>query len=39
MPYGRFESLITPQMWKNIVFQSIFQIIILCVILFRGIFY
>ncbi len=35
-PYGRFESLITPLMWKNIIIQAIFQIIVLNVLLFRG---
>lgn len=36
-PYSRFESLITADMWKNIVAQGILQIIILSVILFKGI--
>ena len=36
-PYSRFESLITADMWKNIISQSILQIIILGTILFKGI--
>jgi len=35
-PYSRFESLITADMWKNIVTQGVLQIIILGTILFRG---
>lgn len=35
-PYSRFESLITADMWKNIISQGVLQIIILGVILFRG---
>ena len=37
-PYSRHESLITANMWKNIIVQGIFQIIILGVILFKGTF-
>lgn len=35
-PYSRFESLITVEMWKNIITQGILQIIILGTILFKG---
>lgn len=35
-PYSKFENLITPDMWKNIILQSILQISILAVILFKG---
>lgn len=35
-PYSRYESLITPTMWKNIISQGIWQIIILGTILFKG---
>lgn len=35
-PYSRFESLITADMWKNIITQGILQIIILGTILFKG---
>lgn len=35
-PYGRFESLITPVMWKNIILQAIFQVVVLNVLLFKG---
>ena len=36
MPYKRNEEMITPQMWRGIVFHGIFQIIILTIILFYG---
>ena len=36
MPYSRHEEMITAQMWRCITFHSIFQIIILSVILFLG---
>ena len=36
MPYSRNEKMITPQMWRCIVFHSLFQVIILCIILFKG---
>ena len=36
-PYSKRESLITSQMWKFIIFQGLWQIAILGVILFRGI--
>ena len=35
-PYSRFEHLITPVMWKNIIMQALLQIIILGTILFCG---
>lgn len=35
-PYSRFESLITVEMWKNIITQGVLQIIILGTILFKG---
>lgn len=35
-PYSKFENLITPDMWKNIILQSILQIGILAAILFKG---
>lgn len=35
-PYSRFESLITPNMWKNIIGQGLWQIVILGTILFKG---
>lgn len=35
-PYSRFESLITPNMWKNIVVQGLWQIVVLGIILFKG---
>ena len=36
MPYGRNENIITPQMWRGIVFNSIYHCFILCVVLFKG---
>lgn len=36
MPYSRKEHIITPQMWRGIVFNGIYQVIILTVILFMG---
>lgn len=36
MPYSRHEEMITAQMWRGIVFHSLFQIIVLSVILFLG---
>ena len=38
-PYSKFENLITPEMWKNIIMQGILQIVVLGTILFKGIFY
>ena len=35
-PYSRFESLITVEMWKNIITQGLLQIMILGTILFKG---
>jgi len=35
-PYSRFESLITANMWKNIIVQGLWQIVVLGVILFKG---
>ena len=35
-PYSRFENLITPDMWKNIILQGCLQILILGAILFKG---
>ncbi|EGR30692.1 hypothetical protein IMG5_125530 [Ichthyophthirius multifiliis] len=34
-PYGRNDSIITPNMWRNIVGQSIYQITVLILILFK----
>jgi len=36
MPYSRNESLITANMWKNIISQGLVQIAILGTILFKG---
>lgn len=38
-PYSRFESLITANMWKNIIGQGLWQIAILGTILFKGNFF
>ena len=37
-PYSKRESLITAQMWKFLIFQGLWQILVLGVILFRGTF-
>jgi len=34
-PYGRFESIITPSMWRNIIGQASFQITVLFVLLYQ----
>lgn len=36
MPYSRKEHIVNHQMWRNIVLNSIYQIIVLCVVLFEG---
>ena len=36
MPYARNEHIITPQMWRGIVFNSIYHCIILTIMLFKG---
>ena len=35
-PYSKFESLITADMWKNIISQGLLQIVVLGAILFKG---
>jgi len=35
-PYGRFESIITPSMWRNIIGQAVFQIIVLFVLMYSA---
>ena len=35
-PYGRTESIVTANMWRNIFGQGVFQIIVLSIILFKG---
>jgi magnesium-transporting ATPase (P-type) len=35
-PAGRFERLITPIMWRNILLCATYQIIVLFIILFAG---
>ena len=35
-PYSRHESLITANMWKNIICQGLWQIAVLGTILFKG---
>ena len=37
-PYSKFENLITPEMWKNILMQGLLQIVVLGAILFKGIY-
>jgi Ca2+-transporting ATPase len=36
-PYGRFESLITPSMWANVVGQGIYQLLVLLVLYYAGV--
>jgi Ca2+ transporting ATPase len=36
MPYSRSENIINSQMWRAIVLNSFYQIIVLVIILFRG---
>jgi Ca2+-transporting ATPase len=33
-PYGRFEGIITPAMWRNIIGQALYQIIVLFVLMY-----
>lgn len=35
-PYGRKEYMITPGMWRNIICQAVWQIVILSILLFYG---
>jgi len=35
-PYGRYEGIITPAMWRNIIGQAIFQIFVLFLLLYQG---
>jgi len=35
-PYKRSERIVTPVMWRNIIGQAVFQITVLCVMLFGG---
>ncbi len=35
-PYTRTESLVTPVMWRNILGQALYQIIVLLILLFAG---
>ena len=35
-PHGRNEFIISPNMWRNILCHSLFQITVLCVIMFYG---
>lgn len=35
-PHGRNEFIISPNMWRNIICHSFFQIIVLCVLMFYG---
>lgn len=36
MPYSRKEDIITAQMWRSIIMHSIFQMIVLSIVLFYG---
>jgi calcium-translocating P-type ATPase len=35
-PHGRNEFIISPNMWRNIMGHSLYQIIVLCILLFLG---
>lgn len=35
-PHGRNEFIISPNMWRNIMCHSFFQIVILCILMFYG---
>jgi len=35
-PHGRDDKIVTSVMWRNVIGQSIYQIIVLCVLLFLG---
>jgi magnesium-transporting ATPase (P-type) len=35
-PYSKQESIITPVMWRNIIGQTIYQLIVVMTILFAG---
>ncbi|KAL4507213.1 hypothetical protein ABPG72_002006 [Tetrahymena utriculariae] len=35
-PLKRSDAIVTPIMWKGIILQSIYQIVVLCIILFKG---
>ncbi len=36
MPYSRNQHMITPQMWRGIVLNGIYQMVVLVIILFKG---
>ena len=36
MPYRRNQPIIAPQMWRNIILQAVYQIVVLTLILFKG---
>ena len=36
MPYSRTEYIINHQMWRNIALNSIYQVIVLTLVLFKG---
>ena len=35
-PYNRDASLVSRPMWRNILVQSAFQLILLCILMFAG---
>lgn len=35
-PHGRDDKIVTSVMWRNVIGQSVYQIIVLCVLLFLG---
>ena len=35
-PHGRDDNIVTSVMWRNVIGQSVYQIIVLCLLLFMG---
>jgi magnesium-transporting ATPase (P-type) len=35
-PYNRKDLIVTPVMWRNIIGQAVYQIIVLCIMTFLG---
>lgn len=35
-PHGRDDNIVTSVMWRNIIGQSLYQIVVLCLLLFMG---
>lgn len=35
-PHGRDDNIVTSVMWRNVICQSLYQVVVLCVLLFAG---